>query len=114
ASAEALERAWGADDPRFGRSGDLRHTVQVALRQVYPWSGIRPAPTRARPVPPLDATILDADKAACGRHARPRGPVDLRQVNSGALTGATLARPPTGRPTGALGVTGPDTGLIWE
>ncbi len=39
---------------RFGLSGELRHTVEVALRQVCGWPGIRPAPIRARPGPPLE------------------------------------------------------------
>jgi hypothetical protein len=39
---------------RFGRHHDLRHTVRVALSQVRAWRGIRPAPTRARPVPTVE------------------------------------------------------------
>src|ERR1700744_1610227 len=38
----------------FGRYQDLGHTVQVALRRVCAWSGIRRAPKRARPVPSLE------------------------------------------------------------
>jgi hypothetical protein len=38
----------------FGRYRDLGHTVQVALRRVHAWSGIRPAPKRVRPVPTLE------------------------------------------------------------
>lgn len=54
-------------DQGFGRSGDLGHTVQVALRQVHPWPGIRPAPTHGRVrSPPWSATISAAYKAACG------------------------------------------------
>src|SRR5699024_8796545 len=40
----------------FGRRPDLGHTVQVALSRAVPGRGIRPAPTRAPPVPPRSAT----------------------------------------------------------
>jgi hypothetical protein len=47
---------WGLGE--FGGTPDLGHTVQVALRRLDPSGragpGIRPAPKRARPVPPFD------------------------------------------------------------
>lgn len=81
-------RPTDVDDPGFGRSGDLGHTVQVALRQVCAWPGTRPAPTRARP-----ATSLERDRfrrlQGCVRATRPTAGVGgPRQVNSGAVSGA--------------------------
>jgi hypothetical protein len=52
--AARAEAAGHMDRSRFGRYRDLGHTIQVALRRVYAWSGIRPAPKRARPVPSLE------------------------------------------------------------
>src|ERR1051325_8079486 len=50
-----MRRAGWWAGPEFGRDRDLRHTVQVALRQVCAWSGIRPAPTTGESGPHLGA-----------------------------------------------------------
>src|SRR5208283_3552043 len=80
-----------------GQTHDLGHTVRVALRRACAWSGIRPAPKRARPVPSLNATIYGRERG-CVRVTHPTaGAGGPRQVNSGAVSGATLDRPETGR-----------------
>ena len=57
----------------FGGHGDLRHTVQVALRQVCAWLGIRPASTRARPVSSLSATNFRSRTRLCAGDTPERG-----------------------------------------
>ncbi len=72
---------------RFGRYRDLGHTVRVALSRVHAWPGIRPAPTRARPVPIWSVTNFGRGPG-CVRATHPTaGAGGPRQVNSGATTG---------------------------
>jgi len=74
----------------FGRDRDLGHTVRVALSQVCACQGIRPAPTRAPPVPIWSATNFGRGPG-CVRATHPTaGAGGPRQVNSGAISGPGL------------------------
>src|SRR5271168_363761 len=82
--------------PRFGPSHVLGHTVQVALSQVR-LAGHKTSAQTGASGPTLGARLNIGRGQGCMRATCPTaGAGGPRQVNSGAVSGATLDRPDKG------------------
>ena len=68
---------------RFGGRPDLGHTVRVALSRVTPGRAYDRRPNGRIRSQLRSRRIFRRGRVRVGRHTRPRGPVNHRQVNSG-------------------------------